>query len=174
MPAQYSPRDSVSSVRQEGTTMLEQILPRAIDNTYRGRKAALWLFAAVVFAKTAMSLNSIFNGRYVAGRADGIALDSFTPAGAQAVVSLFAIWGLAHLAVCALCVIVLIRYRAMVPLMLSLLLVEHVARRVILWAMPIARTGTPPGLTVNLMLLALILAGLLLSVRSRSALPARA
>jgi hypothetical protein len=154
--------------------MLEQILPRTIDNTYRGRKAALWIFAVVAFAKTAMSLNSIFNGRYVAGRADGIALDAFTPAGTQAVISLFAIWGLAHLAICALCVIALIRYRAMVPMMLSLLLVEHVARRVIIWAMPIARTGPSPGFAVNLVLLGLILAGLILSVRSRGALPARA
>jgi hypothetical protein len=153
--------------------MLEQILPRTIDNTYRGRNAALWVLALVVFSKTAMSLNSIFNGRYVASRADGIPLETYTPAGAQAVVSLFAIWGLAHLVICALCVIALVRYRAMVPLLLTLLLVEHVARRAILWAMPIAKTGASPGFGVNLVLLGLILAGLILSLRSRAALPAR-
>jgi hypothetical protein len=146
--------------------LLDQMLPRTIDNTYEGRKAALWLLALVVLMKAVMSLNSIFNGRYVASRADGIPLDKFTPEGAQAVVSLFAIWGLAHLTICALCVIVLIRYRAMVPLMLALLLLEHLVRRVILWIMPIVRTGTPPGLAVNLVLLALMVAGLTLSLRN--------
>jgi hypothetical protein len=147
--------------------MLDQILPRTVDNTYRGRKAALWLFAVIVLMKTVMSLNSIFNGRYVASSADGIPLETFTPAGAQAVVTLFAIWGLAHLTLCALCVIVLVRYRTLVPLMFALLLLEHIARRVIVWLMPIARTGTPPGLAVNLILLALIAAGLAFSLRSR-------
>jgi hypothetical protein len=152
--------------------MLDQILPRTADNNFRGRKGALWILALIVFMKTAMSLNSILNGRYVASSADGIPLETFTSAGADAVVTLFAIWGLAHLTICALCVIVLIRYRAMVPLMLALLLLEHVARRVVVWVMPIARTGTPPGLAVNMILLVLIAAGLVLSLRSRGGLPA--
>jgi hypothetical protein len=146
--------------------MLDRLLPQRVDNEYRGHKAALWVLAVIVFMKTAMSLNSIFNGRYVASSADGIPLDTYTPAGARAVVSLFAIWGLAHLTICALCVLVLIRYRAMVPLMFTLLLVEHLLRRVLLWTMPIARTGTPPGLAVNLVLLALMAAGLALSLRT--------
>jgi hypothetical protein len=36
--------------------MFDQILPRQIDNTYRGHKAALWVFGVIVFMKTAMSL----------------------------------------------------------------------------------------------------------------------
>src|SRR5262245_8565105 len=150
--------------------MLDRILPRTADNNYGGRRSALWILALVVFLKTAMSLNSIFNGRTVASSADGIPLDTFTPAGAQAVVTLFAIWGLAHLTICAMCVIVLVRYRALVPLMFALLLLEHVSRRVVVWLRPIARTGAPPGLAVNLILLALIAAGLALSLRSRGGL----
>ena len=146
--------------------MIDRILPRCVDNAYRGRKAALWLLALIVLMKVVMSLNSIFNGRYVASSADAIPLDTFTPAAAQTVVSLFAIWGLAHFMICALCVVVLVRYRAMVPLMFVLLLLEHIARRVILWTIPIARTGTPPGLAVNLGLLALMIAGLALSLRT--------
>ena len=147
--------------------MPNQVLPRHADNSYRGYKAALWFLALLVLSKIAMSMNSIFNGRYVASSADGIRLDTFTPAGAQAVVSLFAIWGLAHLTICALCVIVLVRYRALVPLMFTVLLLEQLARRVILWLMPIPRTGTPPGFGVNLVLLAVTIVGLVLSLRSR-------
>lgn len=147
--------------------MLNQLLPRHVDNTYHGYKLALWLFGLLVFMKAGISLNSIFNGYSVASSADGIPLDTFTPAGAQAVVSLFAAWGLAQLIICLLCVLVLARYRAMIPFMFALLLLEHLSRRLIFQVMPIVRTGTPPGFFVNLVLLALMVVGLALSLRSR-------
>jgi hypothetical protein len=147
-------------------TLIEQLLPQRVDNTYRGYKLALWLFALVVLMKVAMSLNSIFNGHMVASSADGIPLDTFPTAATQTVVALFAIWGLAHLMICMLCIVVLARYRSMVPLMLALLLLEHLSRRVILQVIPIVRTGTPPGLFVTLTLLALMIVGLALSLWS--------
>ncbi len=147
-------------------TLIEQLLPQRVDNTYRGYKLALWLFALVVLMKVAMSLNSIFNGHMVASSADGIPLDTFPTAATQTVVALFAIWGLAHFMICLLCIVVLARYRSMVPLMLALLLLEHLSRRVILQVIPIVRTGTPPGLFVNLTLLALMIVGLALSLWS--------
>lgn len=154
--------------------MLKQILPRSLDNIYRGHKLALWLFGLVVLMKVAMSVNSIFNGYEVATNADGIPLDTFTPAGASAVVSLFAIWGLAHLMISLLCVLALVRYRSMVPLMFALILLEHLSRKLILYFLPIAKVGTPPALAINLVLFALEIVGLALSLRSRDNLPARA
>jgi len=147
--------------------MFKRLLPRHIDNTYHGHKAALWLFAALVLMKSAISLSSIFDGQDVAMSADGIPLDTFTPAGAQAVVSAFAAWGLAQLVICLLCLLVLARYRAMLPFMFALLLLEHLSRRLIFWVMPIVRTGTPPGFYVNLVLTALMVVGVALSLRSR-------
>ena len=153
--------------------MWNQLLPRNVDNTYHGYKLALWLFGLVVFMKVAMSLNAIFNGRMVASSADGIPLDAFTPAGAQAVVSIFALLGLSQLIICLLGVAVLARYRALVPFLFALLLLEFLGRRVILLFLPIVRTGTPPGYIVNLVLLALLVAGLALSLRSRDQIPAK-
>jgi len=69
--------------------------------------------------------------------------------------------------ICLLCVLVLVRYRAMVPFMFALLLVEHLSRRLILQILPIATTGAPPGYFINLGLLALMLVGLALSVWSK-------
>ena len=74
--------------------MLEQLLPRTIDNTYRGQKAALWLLGLLLLMKTAMGLNSIINGYKVATSADGIPLDTYPPAAARTIVALFGIWGL--------------------------------------------------------------------------------
>ena len=149
--------------------LTDRLLPQRVDNTYRGHKLALWLFGAVVLMKLAMSLNSIFNGYVVASSADGIPLDTFPSSAARTVIALFAIWGLANLMICLLCILVLVRYRSMVPLMLALLLLEHLSRKLILQFLPIVRTGTPPGFLINFMLLALMIAGLALSLlRSRS------
>ena len=147
--------------------MVNQILPRKVDNTYRGYKLALWLFGLLVLMKAGISLGTIFNGYAAASSADGIPLDTFTPAGARAVVSLFALWGLSQLMICLLCVLVLVRYRAMVPFMFALLLLEHLSRRLILQIMPIETTGAPPGYFINLGLLALMIVGLALSLWSK-------
>ena len=153
--------------------MFKQLFPQRVDNTYRGYKLALWFFALVVLMKVGMSLNSIFNGYFVASSADGIPLGTFTSAGAQTVVSLFAIWGLAQLVICLLCILVVVRYRSMIPFMFALLLLEHLSRKLILHFLPLAKTGTPPGFAVNLVLLALMTVGVALSLRSQDNLRAQ-
>jgi len=147
--------------------VLNRFLPRQVDNTYRGYKLALWLFALLVLMKLGISLNSIFNGYFVASSADGIPLHTFTAAGAQAVVSLFAIWGLSQLIICLLCILVLVRYRSMIPFMFALLLLEHLSRKLILQLMPIVHSGTAPGVFVNLVLVSLMIVGLALSLPNR-------
>jgi hypothetical protein len=150
--------------------MFNQFLPRNVDNTYHGYKLALWLFAVIVLLKTTIGFNCIFNGRVVASSADGIPLDTFTPACAQMVVSDFALWGLSQLMVCLLGMLVLARYRALTSFMFALLLLEHLSRKVILHFLPIVMTGTPPGVLVNLALLTLMVVGLVLSLLRRGGL----
>jgi hypothetical protein len=144
--------------------MFNQLLPRQIDNTFHGSRIALWLFVPLVLVKAAISVNSIVNGRLVASSADGIPLETFTPAGVQAVVSLFAIWGISQLMICLLGVLVLVRYRAMIPFMFALLLLEHLGRKLVLHFLPVVTTGTPPGYAANLVLVSLMIVGLALSV----------
>jgi hypothetical protein len=147
--------------------MLDQLLPWRIDTTYRGHKLALWLFALLVLLKTGIGLGSIFNGHNAASSADGIPLDTFPPAAAQTVVSLFALLGLSHFMVCLLCILVLARYRALVPFLFGLLLLDHLSRKLILYFLPIPRTGTPPGSIISLVLLGLMIVGLALSLWQR-------
>lgn len=147
--------------------MFNQLLPQRIDNVHSGHKLALWLFALLVLLKVMMSLNSILNGNFVASSADGIPLNTFTPDGAQAVTSLYAIWGLGQLTICLLCIVVLVRYRALIPFMFALILLEHLIRRLILQVMPIVKTGTSPGFSINIVLLALMIVGLVFSLWSQ-------
>ena len=147
--------------------MFNRLRPQRVDNAYRGTKLALWFFALVVLMKLGISLGSIFNGYAAANSADGIPLDTFTPAGAQTVVSLFALLGLSNLIICVLCALVLARYRALIPLMFALLLFQQLSRQLILQFLPIPRTGTPPGAGINLVLLVVMIVGLALSFRSK-------
>ena len=148
-------------------TFFNQLFPGTIDNNYRGRKIALWLFSALLLLKIVMSVNSIFNGYSVARFADGIPLDTYPTAAAQTILSLWAVLGLSRFMLCLICLLALIRYRSMVPLMFALLLVEQLSRYLILERIPIIRTGSPPAGYINLILLALMIAGLPLSLWRR-------
>ena len=143
--------------------MLRRILPAQFDNTYRGYKLGLLLFALFLFVRLAMSLNAIFNGRVVAISADGIPLETFPVPAANAIVSFFALLGLSRLMAALLGVLVLVRYRNMIPLMFALFLIEHLLRYPLLRALPITRSDTPVALGINLALLAILVVGLLLS-----------
>ena len=149
--------------------MLDQLFPDRVDNTYRGYRVALWLFALVVSVKAIQSLASIFNGYSVATSADGIPVDTFTSAGARTIISLFAALGLSQFMICLLCALVLIRYRSMVPIMFALVLLHQLGGRLIARFLPIVRSGTPPGFYVNLALITVMIVGLALSLRRQGA-----
>lgn len=95
--------------------MSHPLLPPHIDNTYRGHRAALWLFGLVVGLRTIQSLVVIFNSYSTAINADGIPLDTYPPAAAQTAVALFAQASLWRLTFCSVCALVLARYRSASP-----------------------------------------------------------
>jgi hypothetical protein len=147
--------------------MLNKVLPQCIDNTYRGHKLALWIFAFVVFVKTLQAVLVLFDGYSTAVSADGLPLDSYTPAASQTIVTLFALSGYSRLNMSALYVLAWVRYRRAIPLMFILLTLDYPARQVIFHFLPIVRTGTPIGVVVNLVLFALTIIGLVLSLWTR-------
>src|SRR5712671_2172442 len=102
--------------------MFNPLLPQRADNTYGGYKIALWLFGVLLSLKTLMGVNCIFNGYDVAVNADGVPLATFSHDASQTIVSSFASWGLAHLCLAIIGVVVLVRYRSLVSFMFALLL----------------------------------------------------
>ena len=144
--------------------ILAQLLPRSLDNTYRGQRAGLWIFAALIAIKVLMGANSALNAYSVASSADGIPLATFTPAAAQTVVSLFATVGFSQFVLGILGVFVLARYRAAIPLVFALLVMEHLGRELVHQIVPAATTSSPAFL-INAGLFALEVVGLALSLR---------
>ena len=145
--------------------MLERLFPRQVDNRFGGHRSALWLLGLLIALKLIMSARSIFDTVAVAQGADGIPLDSFGRAAAREVLLLFALMALGHLVLTLIALIVLIRWRALVPFIYLVLLGEHVARRLIAQSHRVAGTpSTDVALYVNYGLLALLTLGLVLSL----------
>ena len=145
--------------------MLSRILPPQADNRFAGRRAALWLLALYIALKLVMSLNSIFNTESVAVGADHIPLDSYGPAAAREILTLFSLTSLGQLALVLVALKILVRYRSLVPFIYAVLLAEHLARRLIVESYSVVRSdGGSTALYINLGLMALLALGLLLSL----------
>lgn len=148
--------------------MIARLFPVTADNSYRGHRIAFWILGVVLLMRIAIALGSIFNGYGAASGADGIPLDSFPQAASQTILSLFALIGISRLMLAAFAIVILIRYRALVPLMFFLLLLEQGGRQLALYFLPVPRVGDPAVSVINLVLLGLMLAGLALSLWPRT------
>lgn len=147
--------------------MLDRILPERIDNHYRGHRIALWAFYPITLMTLGRSLIHIFRHDGGAQSIATIPLDTFVSGGAETVISVFAFWGLSQLLIGTLFVLVLLRYRAMIPLMYVLILAEYVGRIGIGLAKPIVTVETPPGGPGSLVLIVVGIIGLVLSLRRK-------
>ena len=142
--------------------VLDRLLPQQAGNRFDGHRAALWLLGLFVALKLIMSVNTILNTASIAA-GDGIPLDSFGPAAARDVLTLFALMALGQLALALAALTVLIRYRALVPLLCLLLLAERIAGRLIIWSRAEASAESPPIVWImavalpTLLILALVL-----------------
>ena len=150
---------------QGAMDLVNAILPPTVDNSYRGRRSGLWLLGLVAAVKMLQSLEVIFNGYSTAIAADGIAVNTYPRDAAQAVLALFALGSLWRLTFSASCMVVLTKYRALVPAMLLLLSLVYVASELLFLFIPLPRVGSPAGPTVNLALFILTGVGLVQSLR---------
>ena len=144
--------------------MLDLLFPQRIDNTFRGQKVALWLLALLALMRTTMGATVMFNTHMTAITADGIPLDSYPAPAADNIVAMFALLGLTYFMTAIVCWLVLWRYRAAVPLVFTLLLLQFVAGLLLRLLHPFVREGSSPAAYVNSALLALLVVGWSLSV----------
>jgi hypothetical protein len=137
--------------------MLSRVFPRQFDNaSYRGHRFGVWLFIPILVVELGIGANSIINTRFVATSADGIPLDRYDPAGAEAVISLFALLGLSRVLLALTGAMALIRYRAMIPFMYLLLLAMQFGTKALVFLHPIASSGSSSGGTGSVVILGLV------------------
>ncbi|MFP8875278.1 MAG: hypothetical protein VCB42_12320 [Myxococcota bacterium] len=147
--------------------MMERLFPRMVDNDYRGHPVALWVLVPVTLLTLVRSLIHMFR---VDGGAQSIAtipLDRYSDPAAAAVILIFALWGLSQLLLGLLYVVVLVRYRALIPLMYLTLILEYCGRLALGAWKPMETLERPPGARFTLIMIVLSLVMFVLSLRQR-------
>ena len=141
-----------------------KVLPKEINNTYQGRKIALYLFYFFTIMTVVRSLIHVFAPDGGAQTIATIPLDSFSNEGASAVILIFSLWGLSQLIMGMFYVIVGLRYKSLIPLMYLFILFEYVMRLILGVLKPIETTGTAPGAIINFIFPPLVIILFLLSL----------
>ena len=121
------------------------ILPEIIDNTYRGRKIALWFFYLITIITIVRSLIHTFSADGGAQSIATIPLDTYSNEAARTVILIFSFWGLSQLIMGIFYTLVAFRYKSLIPLMYIFIFFEYSFRVVLGHLKPISTIGTPPG-----------------------------
>ena len=149
--------------------MLEKLFPRVVANEYHGAPLAGWALAAMTLVTLGRSLAHIVLPDGGAQSIATIPVDDFSANGAAALIHIFSQWGLSQLLFGVFYVIVLWRYRSLIPLMWLFILVEYAGRLLLGFAKPVELSGTAPGAVGNYVFIPLALIMLVLALRKRSA-----
>jgi len=141
------------------------LLPKQVDNRLRGSQIPLYFFAAYAVVSTVRSCIHLLAPDGGAGSVAGMDLNV---AGASGIVFAFALWGSAQLLLAFVQLLVVVRYRALVPLMYLLLIAEILLRMLVGHMKPVTFAHTPPGAIGNWILLPIALLMLAWSLWSGS------
>ena len=140
--------------------ILNDILPKTVDNDYRGSKIALWFFAILAIGSTVRSFIHVLAPDGGAGSIAGLDLSK----GGENIVFAFGLWGLSQLIYAFIQLMVAFRYRTLIPLFYLILLLETIGRMAVGAMKPPILHGTPPGGIANYVLLPLSIIMFTLSI----------
>ncbi len=141
--------------------LLEALLPAHADNTVRGPKLPVYIFAVITLVSTVRSFIHVLAPDGGAGSIAGMNLS----AGGPEIVFAFALWGSAQLVYAVIQLVVLIRYRSLIPFMYVVLMLETLLRILVAHIKPVAFAHTPPGVLQNYIYVPLAVLMLFLSFR---------
>lgn len=155
--------------------MLQSLFPRQFDNNYRGHVLAIWLLIPLSLVKllqggSVAGLNPAKTSQSILETADGVPVGTFPAEAASHLVFLFSAWGLNVFLLSILALIALVRYRAMIPLVYFLFLIEQIGRK---WLSvehldrPFLSADLTPANLINWGFLATMVVGLALSLARR-------
>ena len=152
-------------------TVLDVLIPRAADNNYRGGRVPLYFFYALVAVTTFRSWVHFLKDDSGVNSIASIVLFSGTPDPNHVVYMFSSLWGSQQVIMVMLYLIVLVRYRNLIPLMWALMVVEVVFRLSVGFIHPLTPeyyARTPPGKIGNLPLL--LVSGVMLALAVRNTL----
>ena len=143
--------------------IFETLLPAKIDNVVRGTKIPLYVFALYAIVSTVRSCIHLLSPDGGAGTIAGMDL---SVAGADGIIFAFALWGSSQLLFALIQLLVVVRYKSLVPLMYLMLMLEVLLRELVGAMKPVTFAHTPPGAIGNQLVLPLAALMLVLSLWS--------
>ncbi len=146
-------------------TLFELILPTKIDNVIRGTKIPFYIFTLYAIVSTVRSCIHLLSPDGGAGTIAGMDL---SVAGADGIIFAFALWGSSQLLFAIIQLLVVVRYRSLVPFMYLMLMLEVLLRELVGTMKPVTFAHTPPGAIGNQIILPLAALMLVLSLWSVS------
>ncbi|MGN6148317.1 MAG: hypothetical protein ACTHPD_07250 [Rhizomicrobium sp.] len=148
--------------------MFGRLFPKSFDNAYRGHWLAVWILGAVSVLKIMQGTMSMIMARHTMITADGIPVDTYPPEAAEKAIAMFALLGLNLLVLPVQSFVAIVRYRSMIPFLYLMMIVVQIGYRV-LNALNGAANYQASGFFVNMGILALMVLGFVLSLRTKSA-----
>ncbi len=130
----------------------EILLPTKINNVISGSKIPFYIFALYAIISTVRSCIHLLAPD---GGASSIAGMDLTVAGADGIIFAFALWGSSQLLFTIMQMLVVIRYRSLVPFMWLMLALEVLLRELVGKMKPVTFAHTPPGAIGNQLILPL-------------------
>jgi hypothetical protein len=146
-------------------TAIEIILPARVDNTIRGVKLPFYVFCLLALISTARSCIHLLSPDGGAGTIAGMDL---TVAGAGGIIFAFGLWGSSQLLFAIIQLLVVFRYKSLVPLMYLMLILEILLRELVGVIKPVIFAQPPPGEIGNQIVLPLAGVMLILTLWSTS------
>ncbi len=142
---------------------IDAIIPKSIDNEYKGPVITAWIFMAIALVSTGRSLVHFLAADGGAGSIAGLDLSQ----GSENIIFAFGLWGVSQLLYAFIQLLVAFRYRQLIPLFYLILLIEILGRMLVgIIKSPVLEAGTPPGGIANYVLLPLVVFMFFLSIRT--------
>jgi hypothetical protein len=147
--------------------MLQRLLPTVVDNRFDGHPAAVWLFVPLALMKLALGFAHMLRADGGAQSVSHMPLDLYPEGAAQNIVGLMARMGLEQGLLGLVFVLVLLRYRALIPLMYGLMVLHYVGAKVVGAMKPLALAAPSGASNMHLVTAVLAVFGFVLALAPR-------
>ena len=146
---------------------MNYLFPNLIDNEYKGKKIPLFFFYLLIPVTIIRSLVHIFKADGGAQSIANIPLHLYSEQASDTIVHLFSEWGLSQLLFGVLYIVVLIKYKSLIPLMYLFLVLEYSTRLLLAFYKPFVLEGYAPGGIANYFLVPLFVVMFILSLKKQ-------
>ena len=146
---------------------MNYLFPSLIDNEYKGKKNPLFFFYLLIPVTIIRSLVHIFKADGGAQSIANIPLHLYSEQASDTIVHLFSEWGLSQLLFGVLYIVVLIKYKSLIPLMYLFLVLEYSTRLLLAFYKPFVLEGYAPGGIANYFLVPLFVVMFILSLKKQ-------